>query len=86
MTVVPRQVDAGPDADLEHVLVRLDVHALDGLKATGMERRTEEEVVDLGQLVVDRFDEVILNGGSREGASCGIAGHHVVFLLDFPLE
>jgi hypothetical protein len=51
-----------------------------------MERRAEEEVVNLGQLVVDRFDEVVLNGGGGEGAGCGVAGHHVVFLLDFPLE
>ena len=54
---IQRQVDAGADADLEHALARLDVHALDRLQTAGVQRRTEDEVVDLRELVVDAFDE-----------------------------
>ena len=84
---IERQVDAGADADLEHALARLDVHPLDGLEPAGMERRTEEQVVDLGELVVDRFDEIVLDGGSRQGPGRGVrAGHQFIFPLGFSLE
>ena len=63
---IERQVDAGADADLEHALARLDVHALDRLQPAGMQRRAEGEVVNLGELVVHRLDKVVFDGRDRQ--------------------
>ena len=47
----------------------------------------EEQVVDLGELVVDRFDEVVLDGGSRQGPGRGVrAGDQFIFPFGFSLE
>ena len=60
---IQRQIDAGPHADLEDAFARLNVHPFDRLEAAGVERGAENEVVDLGELVVDAFDEIVLDGG-----------------------
>ena len=51
----------------------LDIHPLNRLKPAGMQRRSEGEVVDLGELVVDPFDEIIFDGrdGKRPGRDIG---------------
>ena len=46
-------VDAGADADFEHAIARLDAHPLNRLQPAGVQRRTEGEVVDRGELLVD---------------------------------
>src|SRR5688572_31459673 len=38
---IEREIDPGPDTDLEHTLTRLDIHPLDGLEAARMKGRTE---------------------------------------------
>ena len=38
-----------------------------------MQGGTEEQVVDLGELVVDRFDEIVLDGRRRQGTGRGVA-------------
>jgi hypothetical protein len=48
-----------------------------------MECRTESEIVDLGELVVDTLDEVVLDGGDRQCARRCIARDVV---LGLPLE
>ena len=58
-------VDAGADADLEHAVAGLDAHPLNGLDPAGMQRRTEREVVDRGELLVDAGDEVVFDRGDR---------------------
>ncbi len=60
---IERKVDAGAHANLEHALARLNVHSLDRLQAARVQRRAEGEIVDLGELVVDAFDEIVLDGG-----------------------
>ena len=37
-------------------------------EAAGMQRRAENEVVDLRELVVDACDEIVLDGGHRQRA------------------
>jgi L-arabinokinase len=69
---VQREVDARADPDLEHALVSLDVHALNGAQAARMQCRTEDVVVDLRELVVDAFDEVVLDRGHGERTCRGI--------------
>ena len=50
---IERGVDAGADAHLEHPIAGLDAHPLNRLHAAGVQRRTEHEVVDRGELFVD---------------------------------
>ena len=45
---------------------RLDVHLADGFEAAGVERGTEDEVVDVGELLVDPLDEIVLDNRDRE--------------------
>ena len=81
---IQRKVDPRADADFEHPLARLDVHALDGLQAAGMQGRTEDQVVDFRQLVVDSLDEIVFDGShgerSRGGVSCHVLG--LVFSIE----
>ena len=49
------------------------VHLLDGLDAPGVERRAENEVVDVGQFLVDPRDEVVLDNRDRQRARCRVA-------------
>ena len=66
---------------------RLDVHPLDGLQTSGVERRSEEQVVDLGELVVDTFDEIVLDCRGRECPGRGIRPcDQLLVLFGFPLE
>jgi len=39
-----------------------------------VKRRAKDEVVNLGELVVDVFDEVVLDGGYGQGARRCVAG------------
>ena len=64
-----------------------DAHPLDRLHAAGMQRRAEGEVVDLGELVVDALDEVVLDGGHRQRARGRVgSGNQVFFALGFTVE
>ena len=76
-----------PDAHLEHPLAGLDVHPLDRLQTSGVKGGTERQVIDFGQLVVNAFDEVVLDGGDRQGTRRRVgARHHLVFALGFPIK
>ena len=46
-----------------------------------MERGAERQVVDLGELLVDAFNEVVLDGGDRQGAGADI-GSEIIFALE----
>ena len=65
-------VDAGADADLEDAVAGLDAHPLDRLQPARMQRRTEDEVVDRRELLVDAVDEVVLDGRHRQRARRGV--------------
>ena len=52
-----------------------------------MERGSEEQVVDFGELVVDAFDEIVLDGRGRKRPGRGVrAGDQLIFRLGFSLE
>ena len=73
---VQRRVDAGADANFENLVAGLDAHAVERDESSRMERGTEGQVVNLGNLVVDAFDEVILDSGNRQRA-CGSVGAEI---------
>ena len=56
-------------------------------KPAGMQRRTEDEVVDLRELLVDACDEIVLDGRHRQRARGGV-GPDTSFVrrIDFALE
>ena len=62
--VIQREIDAGTDADFQHALPRLELHPLNGLQAARVQRGPEEQVVDLGEFVVNAFDEIVLDRGN----------------------
>ena len=52
-----------------------------------MERRSEEQVVDFGELVVDTFDEIVLDGRGRERPGRDVrARDQLLFPFGFSLE
>ena len=84
---IERQVDPRADADLEHPVVAGDAHALDGLEPAGMQRGAEGEVVDLSELVVHAFDEIVLDSSNGEGTRASVrSGDEVFVVLGFTVE
>ena len=70
---IQRQIDAGADADFEHVRAGANAHLLDRLDAAGMQRRTIGVVVDLRDVLVDLLDEVRPDSRDRQCARCRVA-------------
>ena len=64
---IQRGVDAGAHANLEHTIAGLDAHPLNGANTAGVERRTEDEVVNGSKVFVDAGDEGILDSSDRQG-------------------
>ena len=56
-------------------------------RAAGVERRTEDEVVDLRQLVVNALDKIVLDGSHGERSRTGVRSRNQVFIaLCFTVE
>ena len=51
---------------------------LNRLHAAGMERRTEREVVDRGELLVDPVDEIVLDGRDRQRPRGRVGPNHLL--------
>ena len=78
---IEREIDSRADTDLQHPLAGLDVHALDRLQSARVERRSEDQVVNLRELVVDTLDEVVFDGGHRQCAGAGVTAGDEIFFL-----
>jgi hypothetical protein len=63
---VQRDVDASADAHLEHAIARLDGHPLDRVDTARMERRTECDVVEPGDVLVDAGYQIVIDDARRQ--------------------
>jgi hypothetical protein len=79
---IERRVDAGADADFEDAVTGPDPHAIAGDKSAGMERRTENYVVDTGQLFVNACNEIVLDRGDRQRPGGHVGSEVRIFVLE----
>src|SRR4030095_11010854 len=78
ITRIKRGVDARAYPDLEYAVARLESHPFERHEPPRMQRRTKCQVIDFGQLLVDGFNEVILDGRHRQRTGGSIRAEIIV--------
>jgi hypothetical protein len=58
-------IDARANADLEHAIVGADLHPLNRLDASRVQRRPEKEIVGPRNVLVDPLNEIVFDDRDR---------------------
>src|SRR5437867_450537 len=63
-------------------LTRYGAYTMSKVSSAMMQRRAEDEVIDVGELFVNAGDEVVLDGGNGEGARRDVRTKVIVFTVE----
>jgi hypothetical protein len=79
---IERRVDTRTDADFEDAVAGVDPHAIACDESAGMERGTEDDIVDTGQLLVNTCNEIVLDCGDRQCAGGDVGAEVRIVVLE----